>query len=283
MTGVALAGVVVAAMATVYVTMRDNYARDQAAREAENLRQYIQGVVNQPGLCSKAMLVGGALPYWDYAIPNSRSQDINQFQVVLPTGGPGTIITLPGQYGSSLWITRMYLREPIATAAFREGIPYQTPSTLDMGAGPPIPVQIVAAKLVIELQVGTMNPLTNTKFLKNKTADVTVAIDQATKQVLLCSSALRSSPSSYSCNATTVNPAFACPPNKWCQFWYYIQGFDVAGVADCRCATSCVGTNPMGPGVAAAAPGAYGAVVGGIYGAGVGGIMAVGGVVGAGP
>ncbi|MBX3020978.1 MAG: prepilin-type N-terminal cleavage/methylation domain-containing protein [Bdellovibrionales bacterium] len=241
MVAVAICGVVVSAMATVYVAMRDNLVRDQAFREAESLRAYVQGILNQSALCSGAMRSSGGPPSWvNPAAENSRSSDITDIQAVdTATGMGGTTVLSAGQnYSNNLRIVRMYLRKPINTPQHSEGIASTQPYQMDRGVAGVQAMTLVPAKLVIESQMRTAFP-TSTATI-SRIVDVGVAVNDATNEVQFCFNNLRSlNPTSYSCNSTTVNPNYLCYFQPRCHYWYYIAAFDASGNADCRCATSC--------------------------------------------
>lgn len=236
---VAIAGVVVSAIATVYVAMKDNLIRDQAAFQAESLRAQVAGIMAQPALCSKAMVAGGGNVTWAAGAP--RSNGITAIRAVDVNGVNGNLPIAIGHYSQYLDITAMYLRRPLNTPQYTEvaaTAPVQWNSRLDQGILGSPTLEIIPAKLVIETAPRSLGPPLAAN--RAKVIDVTVGVNATTREVVICAHAMRAyNPRLYTCNNTTVNPGSACPFSPKCYTWYFIAGFDSAGVADCRCALNC--------------------------------------------
>lgn len=238
MISLGIACFVIAGLATLYTNMKETVAANEAMREADQLRNYIQGLLNQPSICSGALRsgagVGGSPITWfpgGGATGQAAVGHIEVNQVSSPvTAGLGARVALAAgaNYSNLLQIRNIWLREPVVSEGpaarstlVRNGVTYQTH----------------VAKLQID---AFTRSLSRGVFIK-KTVDLVVARDPGGVVRFCVQQEDVLKPLNQTCNAGTLFPGNPpCIADIYCRPVYYFSGFDRSGKPKCTCQTSCI-------------------------------------------
>jgi hypothetical protein len=234
-TAIALIGVVLAAVATVFTKMNDSSSAAEAAREADGLRAYLKGIAGQPRLCLGLFPAGTTYTVGtDQSLPQLIVVDGGSAASSLLPAGAKPTLTAGRPYGRYLMIDRIGLREP--NAAYGEGGPVRTQTPANG-----LPYDTVLAKVTVDASPRVSY---RSAQLRQIIVDMVLGL-QGTNIVACVNQAYEPPIVGKTCSAATLNGNPPCVSDPNCQQVYYFSGFDPSGNLICKCLNSCL-TGPRG-------------------------------------
>lgn len=242
MIAIAVLGVVAAAMAALWENMANMTIRSKANQAADALARDVQSILNQPEACDNALHAVGPDLIWDFTV-----QPTVQVDRIETTGGLVVLRRgLPVPANAVLTLEDMFLREPVNDPGFTwEGAISRVGRTIGR-VNPfiaPVAKTIVVAKLVMRFR--HTSPVA-TYQLRDRTANVTVVVDDATKKVEFCFLNRPIEARNFVCDiglANSCEPPVGPAVPAGCVVVYYISGFTQSAEPICACKVTCGGTS----------------------------------------
>jgi prepilin-type N-terminal cleavage/methylation domain-containing protein len=242
---VSIAAVLVIVLTMLYGRMSAMALRSNLNRTADNLVRYMQDVLDQPMICSGALVnsSNGQIVWPVLATPAPVDHiQVNGTSAIGPAG--------PVVPGSKLKLTGIFLRQP--NPAWGEGYPGQQ---TDYQNGKTYNVTTAKVEFDFTISGGT---LLGDIALQPKTADVVVALDVLSNKVAFCYQDQLVRSVGTVCNAAGLYTGSVADPLQFpshaadcpgtpasasarCYNFYYVLGFDDVGKAVCACQVACYG------------------------------------------
>ena len=253
---VAVIGFVAVGMASLYGSMTQAIGRNNVNAAADNFARYVQGLLDQPGVCSQALVAaGGGKPVW--APPFTTGVAIHHIQIGATAAigpvpyivnGHDPLIMAGNNSPGQIKLTAITLRQPQPAPANLPVITFEPNPVVQYS----VPVQgsntlYTVTSAVVELDLKYTGAFGGGD-LAPRLISLMVAVDPATNQVAFCYQDQLVTALNATCSAANIYPGdgiypalHGCPGTfpPTCARLHYLVGYDDQGVAMCNCVPSC--------------------------------------------